>query len=295
MKSTQSKKTLIISSIVILVVGVLCFFVYRGYSIIRKENTALHTEISTLDASLEITLTELTSLTNAHADLEDSVAIQNRKNELLEEYVSQITNTVANFEKLSKLDPELLKKYSKVYFLNENYAPVHLATIDSRYVYEDGRSLEIHEKVLPYLAQMFEDAEHAGLSLRALSAYRSFKTQASLKAQYTVTYGSGANKFSADQGYSEHQLGTTLDFTTVKNKAVLSQFESSPEYQWMKENAYKYGFILSYPKNNAYYIYEPWHWRFVGVSLATKLHRDDKNFYDLEQRVIDEYLLTIFD
>ncbi len=295
MKSTQSKKTLIISSIVILVVGVLCFFVYRGYSIIRKENTALQTEIGTLDASLEVTRTELTSLTNAHADLEDSVAIQNRKNELLEQYVNQITNTVANFEKLSKLDPELLKKYSKVYFLNENYAPVQLATIDSRYVYEDGRSLEIHEKVLPYLAQMFEDAEHAGLSLRALSAYRSFKTQASLKAQYTVTYGSGANKFSADQGYSEHQLGTTLDFTTVKNKAVLSQFESSPEYQWMKENAYKYGFILSYPKNNAYYIYEPWHWRFVGVSLATKLHRDDKNFYDLEQRVIDEYLLTIFD
>ncbi|MEK7495870.1 MAG: D-alanyl-D-alanine carboxypeptidase family protein, partial [Patescibacteria group bacterium] len=64
---------------------------------------------------------------------------------------------------------------------------------------------------------------------------------------------------------------------------------------WLTENAYKYGFILSYPKQNTYYRFEPWHWRFVGVALATKLHDGNKYFYDLSQREIDQYLVSIFD
>ena len=69
----------------------------------------------------------------------------------------------------------------------------------------------------------------------------------------------------------------------------------TPAYQWMTDNAHKYGFVLSYPKDNSYYVYEPWHWRFVGVKLATDLHNQGKNFYDLDQRVIDTYLVNIFD
>ena len=108
-------------------------------------------------------------------------------------------------------------------------------------------------------------------------------------------YGSGANKFSADQGYSEHQLGTTVDFTTPDIGAGFSKFETTAAYTWLTDNAYKYGFALSYPKNNAYYQFEPWHWRFVGVELATKLHNDNMYFYDLNQRIIDTYLVYIFD
>ncbi|PJC82708.1 hypothetical protein CO006_02150, partial [Candidatus Roizmanbacteria bacterium CG_4_8_14_3_um_filter_35_14] len=61
------------------------------------------------------------------------------------------------------------------------------------------------------------------------------------------------------------------------------------------ENAYKYGFILSYPKQNTYYQFEPWHWRFVGMTLATKLHDTNQYFYNLAQREIDLYLISIFD
>jgi D-alanyl-D-alanine carboxypeptidase len=60
-------------------------------------------------------------------------------------------------------------------------------------------------------------------------------------------------------------------------------------------NAYKYGFTLSYPKGNTSYVFEPWHWRFVGVKLATDLHNQGKNFYDLDQRSIDAYLVNFFD
>ena len=113
-----------------------------------------------------------------------------------------------------------------------------------------------------------------------------------------MTYGTGANAFSADQGYSEHQLGTAVDLTTQKDGNRFSDasggFDSTDGYTWMTQNAYKYGFVLSYPKGNSYYIYEPWHWRFVGVALATRLHNEGKNFYDLDQREIDGYLGLMF-
>ena len=134
------------------------------------------------------------------------------------------------------------------------------------------------------------------VSLEISSAYRSFGTQSSLKSSYLVTYGSGANQFSADQGYSEHQLGTAVDLTTSGLKPVLDiSFDKTPAFDWLTKYAYRYGFILSYPKNNAYYQYEPWHWRFVGVELATRLHNDGINFSDMDQREIDKYLASIFD
>ena len=142
---------------------------------------------------------------------------------------------------------------------------------------------------------MLDDANTEAVDLKIISAFRSFDTQSTLKSAYKVTFGSGANKFSADQGYSEHQLGTTVDFTTIKLGTNNSTFEKTPGYQWLVKNAYKYGFILSYPKGNAYYIFEPWHWRFVGKNLAQRLHDENKNFYDLDQRDINEYLITLFD
>ena len=131
----------------------------------------------------------------------------------------------------------------------------------------------------------------------AFSAYRSFAEQRALKGDYTVTYGAGtANSFSADQGYSEHQLGTAVDFTNIKTGSSLTiKFGTTDSYQWLTANAYKYGFTLSYPENNYYYQFEPWHWRFVGVKLATMLHDTNKHFYDLSQRDIDQYLINIFD
>lgn len=209
---------------------------------------------------------------------------------------NRVKNTVEVLEKLNATDEELLKKYSKVYFLNEHYIPISLSTIHSVYVNKNSKNFQIHSNVLPYLEKLLDDSNKIGLSLQILSAYRSFTTQADLKATYRVIYGSSvANQFSADQGYSEHQLGTAVDFTTAKLNGVLNGFEETPEYKWLLQNAHKYGFVISYPAGNAYYKFEPWHWRFVGVDLANKLHNDKINFYDMNQRVIDTYLANIFD
>lgn len=220
---------------------------------------------------------------------------EKRNAELMEQF-EQVTDSVQELEKLSETDPELLQKYSKVYFLNEHYVPISLSDVGEEFRSSSSTNYQIHSDVLPFLEDLLEEAKDDGLSLLIQSAYRSFGTQSTLKANYTVTYGStAANRFSADQGYSEHQLGTTIDFTTLNSKGSLEGFDKTPEYQWLLDNAYKFGFIISYPAGNTYYKFEPWHWRFVGVDLARRLHRDGINFYDADQRLIDSYLSRIFD
>ena len=213
----------------------------------------------------------------------------------VEQTAGKITGAVSTLERLSKIDPELLQKYSKVFFLSENYAPERFSEIDNTYLYSEKKAEIIHSLVWPYLRGMLEAAKASGVTLFVKSAYRSFDEQKSVKSSFSIIYGKGgANQFSADQGYSEHQLGTTADFITTGLNGNLNGFEKTPAYLWMQNNAYKYGFIVSYPENNSYYIFEPWHWRFVGVALATRLKDEGKNFYDLDQRDIDKYLPDIF-
>ena len=211
--------------------------------------------------------------------------------------VKNLASTVGELDKLSKTDPELLKKYSKYYFLNENYEPENLSAIDSKYLIDEKKDEEllVLTGARKPLVEMLESASSSGHALRVFSAYRSFDTQASLKNNYTVVYGEGANKFSADQGYSEHQLGTTVDLSTAELGQNYGRFDSTGAYKWLNENAYRYGFILSYPADNGFYIFEPWHWRYVGRKLANKLHDDNRNFYNMTQRELDGYLAEFFD
>jgi len=215
--------------------------------------------------------------------------------EAVVEEVSGLSGTVGTLEKLSKTDPELLQKYSKVYFLSEHYAPERLAAVDPFYLYYESRPESVHASVWPKLRGLLSAAHGAGVKVYVVSAYRSFDEQASLKGAYTVTYGTGANAFSADQGYSEHQLGTAVDFITTGLGGELEGFENTPAYIWLIQNAHKFGFALSYPEGNQYYVFEPWHWRYVGVELATSLYNSGKRFYDVDQREIDEYLIKLFD
>lgn len=215
--------------------------------------------------------------------------------EQAEKQVSNVRDSVSVLTRLVQTDPELLKKYSKNYFLNEHYVPIALTNIEPQYVYQSGRTLQFHASAYPKLKALLDAAAAAQVSLKVDSAYRSFGTQAQLKASYRVTYGAGtANSFSAEQGYSEHQLGTTVDFTSAEINGQLGGFDKTAAYAWLQANAYNYGFILSYPKDNTYYTYEPWHWRYVSTPLATKLHQDNMHFYDADQRVIDGYLVDIF-
>jgi LAS superfamily LD-carboxypeptidase LdcB len=311
METNHSSKTLLISAALVVLLAVS----YGGYRFrltvleLRavKSNLAATTakfqqKVKTLEDENKVLMDTKVNLEgtllqaqNDNTNLSGTLAAEQSKNNIFESQIQSIGSTVGTLEKLSKTDKELLRKYSKVFFLSENYVPSDLANIASTSLYKKNKPIKIHAKVLPYLERLFQAEEGNGTPLRVISAYRSFGDQAVLKSGYTVTYGSGANAFSADQGYSEHQLGTTLDFTTVALGAAFNEFDETKAYAWLNANAYKYGFVLSYPKNNEYYQFEPWHWRFVGVALATKLHNSKQFFYDLDQREIDSYLISIFD
>lgn len=228
--------------------------------------------------------------------LSEALYSEQQKNVELEDELDDVEDELDDLEKLSKIDSELLQKYSKVFFLNEHYSPPAVKEIDPKYLYGEDKELTVHSRVEPFLDNLLAAAQRAKVDLRVASAYRSFGEQSTLKSGYSVTYGAGgANAFSADQGYSEHQLGTTVDFTTVATNGALDGFESTPAYTWLLANGYKYGFVLSYPPGNAYYVFEPWHWRFVGKDLAEDLRKKKIGFYDMDQRDIDKYLIKFFD
>ncbi|MFN3188145.1 MAG: D-alanyl-D-alanine carboxypeptidase family protein [Candidatus Paceibacteria bacterium] len=304
--NSDKKATAILFLIIVLALAVLGYF----YIVNQQQISALTTSEAELQSKLQQTETELMTASSTIEELsrdltlayntlhetEDVLRREQDRNEEFESQIRKITGTVQILDKLANTDKELLQKYSKVFFLNEHYKPERLREIDDDWKYSEDRSHQLHSQVMPFFEDMVKDAKADGVDLWVVSAYRSFEAQAQLKGAYLVTYGTGANAFSADQGYSEHQLGTAIDFTTSNmNGALAASFENTEAYKWLTDNAHRYGFTLSYPRGNAYYVFEPWHWRFVGRNLARDLKRDNAHFYDWEQRKIDEYLVEIFD
>ena len=298
MKKKDINKTYLFIAGGAIIVGALAYGVFHFWSLSED----LKQEISALEQLFNTADVELADTEKENSDLSEALLNEQNKNQVFESQIQDIfgvvgglSGTVGTLQKLSQTDPELLKKYSKVYFLSEHYVPELLSIIDSRYIYDKDKPQQVHVKTAPFLNNLLNAAEAASVNLRVVSAYRSFGAQTSVKSGYTITYGSGANRFSADQGYSEHQLGTAVDFTSTETDDIFYQFEKTEGYQWLKNNAHKYGFILSYPPDNDYYQFEPWHWTFVGITLATKLNGEGLNFYEVSQRDIDEYLVNLFD
>lgn len=290
-KERITPATIALIALALVLAGALAYTGYRYYGL--TENLRL--TIASYTAELEALNQTLKTTEGERAQLAEALYSEQQKNASFEEQIEELADTVGVLDKLSKTDPELLQKYSKVYFLNEHYIPDRLTKIDQKYVLgNNGKEQYIQGRVWPKLREMLEDAADDDITLNVVSAYRSFDEQTSVKTGYTVVYGSGANSFSAEQGYSEHQLGTTIDFATPTHPTLSTSFETTEAFVWLTENAYRYGFVLSYPPGNAYYQYEPWHWRYVGEELARKLDRDEKYFYDMDQRDIDAYLIELF-
>lgn len=128
--------------------------------------------------------------------------------------------------------------------------------------------------------QMKSAASNDGINIYVVSGFRSYNTQNTLYNNYVNRDGrDAADTYSARPGHSEHQTGLAADFNMVDD-----DFEYTAEGKWLNDNAYKYGFILRYPKGKTKetgYIYESWHYRYVGVDLASKLYNDG-NWISLE-------------
>ncbi len=272
----------------------------RNYFLLENASTTNKLEsanltIITLTEQINYLNEETSRLNNKIADNDLELNREKNKNEEFAGKIKKISGTIEVLDKLSKTDEELLAKYSKTYFLNENFIPMKVSKIDEKYILAGKKDQYFHGDAIKFLIDMIEEASKDGIDLKIISAYRSFEEQADLKGQFSQIYGTGANTFSADQGYSEHQLGTTVDITDKATAGTYTSFENTEAFVWLQDNAHRFGFILSYPKNNNFYIYEPWHWRFIGRDLAKDLNRNKVSFQDWDQRKIDEYLVKIFD
>ena len=112
-----------------------------------------------------------------------------------------------------------------------------------------------------------------------LAGYRSIEDQTALFSKREEEMGfDDAADGTARPGHSEHHLGTTIDVRPIGAKDVDQSFGETETGKWLEANSWKYGFILSYPKGAedvTCYKYEPWHFRYVGVDLAARVHRSE--------------------
>ena len=115
-----------------------------------------------------------------------------------------------------------------------------------------------------------------GTPLSNVSSYRSYRQQRILFNGYVNDYGyDEATTFSARPGHSEHQLGLTFDFTAPGDTGLTSNWEVTPTGGWMARNAWKFGWVMSYPKGKTdvtCFTYEPWHYRYVGREVAAEIN-----------------------
>lgn len=176
-------------------------------------------------------------------------------------------------EEASKLDV-IVNKYYK---LDKDYEPEDLTVINSKFA---SGTQKLRKEAAGKFEEMASDMLKENLKIYAGSTYRSYSYQEGLYNRYVKKDGfKEAETYSARAGYSEHQLGLAVDIVNGKWNYLS---EGDKEYTWLVNNSYKYGFILRYPHESEYitgYVFEDWHFRYLGIDLATKVH-ESKLTYD---------------
>ena len=164
---------------------------------------------------------------------------------------------------------------NKYYYLDKNYVPDDLVDVEKEYARD---SAKINRTAYENFKKMADDAKKEGLTLLITTAYRNYNFQATLYNNYVRQDGKEqADTYSARPGYSEHQLGYSADLTN-KERVSFGEFKNTKEFAWLKNNAYKYGFIIRYTEANQYitgYVPESWHYRYVGEEIAKYIYENN--------------------
>lgn len=171
----------------------------------------------------------------------------------------------------------LVNKYN---YISKDYIPNNLINIGNLYI-----NKEAYENFL----NMKNDMNKENLNIRIISAYRSYDYQESLYDKYLQKDKQEiVDSYSARAGYSEHHTGLAIDVDN--EKLDYNRFYLTKEFIWMNDNAYKYGFILRYPKGKEHitgYKYEPWHYRYVGKEIAEYIKKHNSTYEEYYYEFID--------
>ncbi len=205
--------------------------------------------------------------------------INDTKSTDLKDVVS-VVNVSANndwYDKIeySDLTKDTLVLVNKFNNLTEDFEPTDLVSIPLTYAYSNNYLREIASDAFVSMARSALDDD---IKLIAQLSYRSYETQESAYNRYANESGvKYADDISARAGHSEHQTGLSLDIVTTEKV----DFVDSEAFVWLTTNAHKYGFILRYPENSEHitgYNFEPWHYRYVGIDVATKIYNQGITF-----------------
>lgn len=139
--------------------------------------------------------------------------------------------------------------------------------------------MQVRDDAATALEQMATAAKKAGVPLMLASGYRPYSLQEAVYNNYVAQDGeTAANRYSAKPGHSEHQTGLAIDLSGTDGVCVIEDcFKDTKTAKWLAKNAHTYGYILRYePGKEAIvgYTYEPWHFRYVGVPLATEIYQN---------------------
>ena len=182
-------------------------------------------------------------------------------------------------------DDGLLTVVTLTYGLSRDFEPRGLVPL-AGYLPDDvtlGYPTELRHVAVGPLVRMIADMQAAGLRPFVISGYRSYSAQAIAREKWAEKEPDRVNILSAPPGFSEHQLGTVVDFGSPELPEIVGQedvefhtyFYKTSEGFWLADNAHRYGFTLSYPFEAidvTGFFWEPWHYRYVGVEMATFLH-----------------------
>lgn len=206
----------------------------------------------------------------------------------------ELTRVTAKLKKEGDAKVSALEdKLEKIQNEEESELPWYLVLVNNKNPMEEGYVPKLTElepeysvdsRIAEAANQMLRDAEKAGMHIIICSAYRSVERQEQvfneslkerLKQGMNYWEAFSDNRLSvAEPGTSEHALGLALDLISNQYTELDEGQENTKEAKWLKENCHKYGFILRYPPEKTDItgiIYEPWHYRYVGVEDATKI------------------------
>ena len=183
---------------------------------------------------------------------------------------------------------------NKENMLSIDYIPKNMYIVDNNennfhnYLIDNIKPM-LRMEVKPYIEKLIYDANNNGINIIVDSAFRSGNYQQMILDKVISEKGNEAYKLVALPGTSEHQTGLAVDFAIYENGIYNDDIkEDDKEAIWLKDNAWKYGFILRYPKGKediTGFNFEPWHYRFVGLELAFELYQTNQTLEEYKKCV----------
>ncbi len=286
MKKRRLQIKIFLFSALVVILGVLSAL----YAAFCRDGSFNEVKIETPTESTTEATTEATTVDNS-ADEEEPSSSEEASDDISSEPEESSTEAPVKWESydpVAQLAGEnwALTLISKTYPLDKKYSPTLSPVVEGSSVTADSRVSEAYQL-------MYVDALKAGYVLTPYSAYCSYQGQQTIynnKIQSFILQGmtedeakQNAEKRIEPAGCSENGAGLSVDIISAS-----AGFASTDEYKWLMQNAFKYGFVLRYPDDKADVtgmIYQPWHWRYVGIEAATEMKNNNQ--------CLEEYLGAI--